>query len=113
MSWTRGRRALLVTGAGHFSRRSDCAGEQGNAVQRLEHAYPGGVFAVVPHVVFPDVLAARRPEVKALEARLASWEAPALAEVAGTWLGQTDALLYFSDTARPAAASRQRRRRVP
>jgi len=60
-----------------------------------------------------DVLAARRPEVQALEAWLASWEAPALAEVAGAWLGQTDALLYFRDTARPAAASRPRRRRVP
>ncbi|HJZ54064.1 MAG TPA: hypothetical protein VKE74_03870, partial [Gemmataceae bacterium] len=96
----RGRRALLVAGAGHFSRRSDCAGGEGNAVQRLEHAHPGSVFVVVPHFVFPDVLAARRPEVQALEDRLASWEAPALAEVAGTWLGQTDALLYFSDAAR-------------
>jgi hypothetical protein len=46
------------------------------------------------------VLAARRPDVDALEARLALWEAPAPARVAGTWLGQADALLYFSDVAR-------------
>jgi hypothetical protein len=96
----RGRRALLLAGAGHFCRRSECAAEEGNAVQRLEHAHPGSSFVVVPHFVFADVRAARRPQVYALEARLASWQAPALAQVAGTWLGQTDALLYFSDAAR-------------
>jgi hypothetical protein len=96
----RGRRALLLAGAGHFCRRSDSAAEEGNAVQRLEHAHPGSTYVVVPHFVFPDVLAARRPDVHALEARLALWEAPALAPVAGTWLAHTDALLYFSDTAR-------------
>jgi len=96
----RGRRALLVAGVGHFCRRSDSPAEEGNAVQRLEHAYPGTTYVVVPHFVFPDVLAARRPDVHALESRLASWHAPALAPVAGTWLGQADALLYFSDAAR-------------
>jgi hypothetical protein len=96
----RGRRALLLAGAGHFCRRSESAAEDGNAVQRLEHAHPGSTYVIVPHFVFPDVLAARRPQVRALEARLASWQAPALAPVAGTWLGQTDALLYFSDVAR-------------
>ncbi|HEV8279850.1 MAG TPA: hypothetical protein VGQ26_29750 [Streptosporangiaceae bacterium] len=96
----RGRRALLLAGAGHFSRRSESAAEEGNAVQRLEHASPGSTYVVVPHFVFPDVLAARRPDVHALEARLASWQAPALAPVAGTWLARTDALLYFSDAAR-------------
>jgi hypothetical protein len=96
----RGRRALLLAGAGHFCRRSDSAAEEGNAVQRLEHARRGSVFAVVPHFVFPNVLAARKSDVHALEARLASWQAPALAQVAGTWLGHTDALLYFSDVAR-------------
>jgi hypothetical protein len=104
----RGRRALLLAGAGHFCRRSDSAGEEGNAVQRLEHAYPGSTYVIVPHFVFPDVPAARRPQVHALEARLASWHAPALASwhapalapVAGTWLAQADALLYFSDVAR-------------
>jgi len=45
-------------------------------VQRLEHAHPGSTFVVDPHFVFPDVLAARRPQVHALEARLASWHAP-------------------------------------
>jgi hypothetical protein len=96
----RGRRALLLAGAGHFCRRSDSAAAEGNAVQRLEHAQPGSTYVIVPHFVFPDVLAARRPQVHALEARLASWHAPALAPVAGTWLARTDALLYFSDTAR-------------
>jgi hypothetical protein len=72
----RGRRALLLAGAGHFCRRSECAAEEGNAVQRLEHAHPGSTFVVVPHFVFPDVLAAHRPQVHALEARLASWQAP-------------------------------------
>jgi hypothetical protein len=96
----RGRRALLLAGAGHFCRRSDSAAEEGNAVQRLEHASPGSTYVVVPHFVFPDVLAARRPQVHALETRLASWHAPALAPVAGTWLARTDALLYFSDAAR-------------
>jgi hypothetical protein len=69
-------------------------------VQRLEHAHRGSTYVIVPHFVFPDVLAARRPDVYALEARLASWQAPALAPAAGTWLGHTDALLYFSDVAR-------------
>jgi hypothetical protein len=96
----RGRRALLLAGAGHFCRRSESAAEEGNAVQRLEHAHPGSTYVIVPHFVFPDVLAARRPDVHALETRLASWHAPALAPVAGTWLAHTDALLYFSDTAR-------------
>jgi hypothetical protein len=96
----RGRRALLLAGAGHFCRHSETAAEEGNAVQRLEHAHPGSTYVIVPHFVFPDVLAARRPDVHALETRLASWHAPALAPVAGTWLAHTDALLYFSDTAR-------------
>jgi hypothetical protein len=95
----RRRRALLLAGAAHFSRRSESAGEEGNVVQRLERASPGCVFVVVPHFVFPDVLAARRSDVHALEARLVSWEAPALAQVAGTWLGQIDARLYFGDVA--------------
>jgi len=100
MSWTAAGAACSWRGPVISPVRSESAGEEGNAVQRLEHAYPGSVFVVVPHFVFPDVLAARRPEVHALEARLASWEAPALARVAETWLGQTDALLYFSDVAR-------------
>jgi hypothetical protein len=96
----RGRRALLLAGAGHFCRRSESAAEEGNAVQRLEHAHPGSTYVIVPHFVFPDVLAARRPDVHALETWLGSWHAPALVPVAGTWLARTDALLYFSDVAR-------------
>jgi putative heme degradation protein len=45
------------------------------------------------------VLAARTSDVHALEAQLVSWEAPALAQVAGTWLGQIDARLYFGEFA--------------
>jgi len=65
----RSRRALLLAGVGHFSRRSDSAAEEGNAVQRLEHAHPGSVVAIASHFVFPDVLAARRPDVHALRRR--------------------------------------------
>jgi hypothetical protein len=92
-----GRRALLLAGALHFTRRSESA--EGNAVQRLERAHGRCCTVVLPHYLFPDVVQRRRAEAAVLEDRLASWPHPALAQTHGTWLGEIDATLLVGDTA--------------
>jgi len=95
-----GQRALLIAGAGHFSRISDLDPRDGNVVQRLELKYPGTVFAVVPHVIFEETTADYQAEIFDLEKQLASWPIPALASVRGTWLGEIPAYLHFDTIAR-------------
>jgi hypothetical protein len=94
----RGHRALLLSGSGHITRRSDL--RDGNVIQRLEREAPGSSTVVLPHYVFEDVIDRRRFDVEKLERQLEAWDAPALALIRGTWLGDVDAMLYLSDTAR-------------
>jgi hypothetical protein len=92
-----GRRALLLAGSLHFSRRSESV--EGNAVQRLERAHGRCCTVVLPHYLFRDVVQRRPAEAAVLERRLASWPRPVLAAIRGTWLGEIDATLLFGDTA--------------
>lgn len=92
-----GRRALLLAGPLHFSRRSESV--EGNAVQRLERTHGRCCTVVLPHYLFPDVVRRRSAEAATLEHRLASWPRPVLAQIQGTWLGEIDATLLFGDTA--------------
>jgi hypothetical protein len=92
-----GRRALLLAGPLHFSRRSESI--EGNVVQRLERARSGCCSVVLPHYLFPDVVQRRPADAAALERRLASWPHPVLARIPGTWLGEVDATLIFGETA--------------
>jgi hypothetical protein len=82
----RGRRALLIAGAGHFFRISEFDPADGVVVQRLERRHPGATFVVLPHCGFAETA-----EFSALEARLAGWPLESLAHLAGTWLGAVDA----------------------
>ena len=94
------KRALLIAGAGHFSRISDLDPLEGNVVQRLELNYPGSIYAVVPHVIFEETTALHQDESSDLEEQLASWPIPSLATVRGTWLGEIPAYLHFDTIAR-------------
>ncbi|HET6770849.1 MAG TPA: hypothetical protein VFH75_04355 [Actinomycetota bacterium] len=96
----RGRRALLIAGAGHFSRLSDLPPPRRNVVQIIEEHRPGSTVVIVPHFLFPDVREARSRDCALLEARLSAWPVPSLAFLAGTWLGDVDASLLFGETAR-------------
>jgi hypothetical protein len=93
-----GHRALLIAGSGHLTRRSDL--QEGNVIQRLERESPGCSTVVLPHYVFEDVVERRRSDIAKFERKLAHWKPPALARIRGTWLGEIDATLYLSDTAR-------------
>jgi hypothetical protein len=94
----RGDRALLLAGSGHLARRSDV--RNGNVIQRLEREAPGCCTVVLPHYVFDDVVKRRRSDIAKLERKLERWKPPALAPIWDTWLGEVDATLYLSDTAR-------------
>ena len=95
-----GQRALLIAGAGHFARISEMYPREGNIVQRLEFKYPGCIYVVVPHVIFEETIMTRQDEVRALDARLAAWPIPVVADIRGTWLGELDAFLHFDNLAK-------------
>lgn len=95
-----GQRALMIAGAGHFSRISDLGPLDGNVVQRLELKYPGTIFTVVPHVIFEETAVEHQAEVSDLEKQLASCPIPSLATVRGTWLGEIPAYLHFDNVAK-------------
>jgi hypothetical protein len=81
----KGRRALLIIGGAHLERGPLPPGTEGGMMlERLERQYPGQTFVVVPHEGFRD-------QNDALEPRLATWPRPALALLAGTWLGDVPA----------------------
>ncbi len=69
-------RALFVIGGAHLVRGIG----QGNVTARIESKHPGSLFIIIPHSGFHQ----RNEE---LERRLASWKAPAMALLKGTWLG--------------------------
>ncbi len=85
----KGRRALLIAGGGHVLRglRDDSDPRQLNAVSRLALRHPRSVFVIDLLILPPgpqqDALAQR------VQATVARWPRPALASLAGTWLGAT------------------------
>ena len=95
----RGEKALLIAGGGHFIRISDSPPSEGNVVQRLEQRYPGSTFVILPHIIFEETFTLRRDEVRALDARLASWPIPSLAMLKESWLGSIDAFLHCDNLA--------------
>jgi hypothetical protein len=108
---SKGRRALLIAGGGHVLRglRDDSDSHQLNAVSRLAQRHPGSVFVIdlliLPPGAQQDALAQR------VQAEVARWPRPALALLAGTWLGATTHasppwINEMADRAASAAASR-------
>jgi hypothetical protein len=91
----RGRKALLLAGTIHFTRRSPrfpgAPAESANALQLIEQSHPGSTFVIAPHIGFGD----RNCD---LETRLADWAKPSLAPVRATWLGALDPRTVFRDT---------------
>src|SRR5262245_15581976 len=75
---SKGRKALLISGAAHLIRWSP-SDVQG-VTAAIEKLHPGKVFVVMPHQGFGE----RNEE---LERRLASWPKPGLALVKNNWLG--------------------------
>jgi hypothetical protein len=107
------RRALLVFGSGHLNRegaydRVDRKPQtKFNLTETIEKNHPRTVFVIWPHT-------GNWGAITEVDARLASWPAPALALLKGTWLGATaigepgtsppmqelaDALLYLGTVA--------------
>lgn len=83
----KGRRALLVFGTGHVMRERAYYSHGRNSQKRpnltdlLDRIHPGTVFAIWPHT-------GSWGEISAADGRLASWPAPSLALLKGTWLGR-------------------------
>ena len=107
------RHALLVYGSSHLNRegaydRVDRKPQtKFNLTETIEKNRPGTVFVIWPHT-------GNWGAITQVDARLASWRAPALALLKGTWLGATaigepgtsptmqelaDALLYLGPVA--------------
>jgi hypothetical protein len=85
----KGRRALLIAGSGHLLRglRGD-DGEPGvNAASRLVQRHPGALYVIDLLVLPPGV--PRDPLAQRTQAAVAGWPRPAVATLAGTWLGAT------------------------
>jgi len=134
----KGRKALLIAGSGHTLRglRQDTAAPHGlNAAAQVVQRHPGVLFSVDLFLLFPTTMPktagpnlARKMEVVLAERRriaaaFAGWPRPALARLAGTWLGaqrtdlsyravpgatrydqQADAILYLGPTAAMTAS---------
>jgi hypothetical protein len=84
----RHRRALLIFGGGHLNRegaynRADRKPQtKFNLTELIEKKHQGTVFVIWPHT-------GNWGAITGVDARLASWQAPALALFKGTWLGAT------------------------
>jgi len=74
----KGRKALLISGAGHM--RRCCIERPTSVTSRIEIAHPGVVFVALPHQGFQE-------RTEELEVGLISWPKPSLALVKDTWLG--------------------------
>ena len=99
----KGRKALLIAGAGHTMRgiRQDTASLHGlSAASQVLEGHPNVLFSIALYVLFPvptaktsDVNVKRKIESALAErrrvaAKFAGWPRPALAHLAGTWLGE-------------------------
>jgi hypothetical protein len=112
----KGRKALLVAGGGHTMRglRQDTNPPQGlSAVSQVLQQHPGAVFSIDLYLLFPasvprgvspqnpkgQVMLKQRQQIAA---HFAPWPRPALAQLAGTWLGAQPSDLSYR--ALPTAA---------
>jgi hypothetical protein len=86
---SKGRRALLIAGSNHLLRGlHGNEGAQGlNAATRLMQAHPNALY-VIDTLVFPPG-PAQDPLIKRAQAAVKGWPRPAVASLAGTWLGAT------------------------
>jgi hypothetical protein len=84
----KGRRALLVGGAGHTLRGLYAEGSSAhlNAVSQVAQRHPGQTFVVDTLILPPRP--AHDPLVRRLQGQLAAGPRPSLAALAGTWLGE-------------------------
>jgi hypothetical protein len=83
----KGRQALLLAGTGHMARnvKNDRTG-QPNAATLLDRKHPGKLFAVLP--VLPSPADPKKDARADPEQAIRDWPRPALAALAGTWLGE-------------------------
>jgi len=82
-----GGRALLIAGGGHILRgiRDDSDPHQLNAVSRLAGRHPGKLFVIDLLILPPG--RQQDPLAQRVQATVTRWPRPALAHLAGTWLG--------------------------
>ncbi len=85
----KGRRALLIAGSNHLLRgiTDQSTPPQPNAATRLAQRHPGALYVVDLLVLPPG--AQTNPLTQRAAANVAHWPRPALAALAGTWLGAT------------------------
>jgi hypothetical protein len=76
---SKGRHALLVFGSGHVTRDAAFGGRKPNLAESLAARHAGSILLVWAHM--PGWQTSR------LDPRLSPWRQPALATLAGTWLG--------------------------
>lgn len=105
----KGRRALLLAGGGHLLRGITADRGVPNAATRLAHRHPGALFVVDTIAVRPGqprVSGFDDATAQRLQAAFAGWPRPAIAHVAGTWLGAVQSMsdrVISTATARYAA----------
>jgi hypothetical protein len=93
----KGRRALIIAGGGHLRRglhadihpRSDAPGQPPNLGTILAQRHPGQYYVIDTLIVgfLKHVDASGTNLEPPVAANVADWQAPALAPLAGTWLG--------------------------
>ncbi|HWE60476.1 MAG TPA: hypothetical protein VHB98_02075, partial [Chloroflexota bacterium] len=85
----RGRRALLIAGSDHLLRgiHDHSTPPRPNAVSLLVPRHPRALYVVDTLVLPPG--AQEDPLVQRAQANVAHWPRPAIAQLAGTWLGGT------------------------
>ena len=84
----KGRKALLIAGAGHFTRLGDNSMDRAGVL--IEKGRPKSLFVILTHSGFLE-------RAEELEPRLATWPKPSLVLLKGTWLGGLDASLSMRE----------------
>ena len=86
---SKGRRALLIAGTNHFLRegQNSAAARTPNTGTLLTGQHPGALFVVDILVAQPNIPPSAAAGGVRLQATLAHWTRPAVAPLAGTWLG--------------------------
>ena len=102
----KGRRALLLAGAGHLLRGITADRGVPNVASRLAQQYPGKLFVVDTLAVHPGLAAVTgfdSATAQRLQTTFTRWPRPAIAGLAGTWLAGTQS---WADRAISAAQRR-------